>query len=177
MITGYDKGQDFSVPLAKGEAPPVEDSPSFWHPQRFGVKYAPNAFRKRLRLIHPDLDATWHPLRERWLVWYRRPRIAHRVAPGWLLLFIAETSTHEYVPLDERVLAAVYEQSGFKWGSGKKYWARVEEEAKREKELADDSRNQHVHDVGGDYYDHTKIQVSMRGHSSGSKFVEHHAGD
>jgi hypothetical protein len=177
MLRGYDKGPEFGVPLAKGQSPPVEDSPSFWHPQRFGVKYASDTFRKRLQLIHPDLDATWHPLRERWLVWYRRPRISHHVSPGWLLLFIAETSTHEYVPLDERVLAAVYEQSGFKWGSGKKYWARVEEESRREKELADISRNQYVHDVGGDYYDHTKIQVSMCGHSSGSKFVEHHAGD
>jgi hypothetical protein len=177
MIRGYAQGPAFSVPRAKGHPQSVETSPSFWHPQRFGVKYAPEPFRRRLHAIHPDLDATWHPLRERWLVWYRRPRVTHHVSPGWLLLFIAETSTHEYVPLDERILAAVYEQSGRKWGSGKQYWSRVEDEAQREQTRSATTRNQYVHDVGGDYYDHTKIQVSMRGHSSGSKFVEHHAGD
>ena len=30
---------------------------------------------------------------------------------------------------------------------------------------------------GSAQWDHTKIQVSMRGPSSGSKFVRHHAGD
>ena len=111
------------------------------------------------------------------MVWYRRPRIAHHLCPGWLLLCVVETSTGAYVPLDARTFAAVYEQSGFKWGSGKAYWARVEREAQRERDAADAAREHVLEDVGSDQWDHTKIQVSMRGPSNGSKFVRHHAGD
>jgi len=177
MPTGDAQGPDFRVPYQSGDRPPIEDAPSFWHPQRFGVKFATPAFRKQLQAIHPDLDATWHPLRERWLVWYRRPRIQHPLCAGWLLLFIAETSTHAYVPLDARILAAVYEQSGMKWGSGKRYWARVEEEAERTRTANLKHRDDEVLDTASEYWDHTQIQVSMCGQSSGSKFVDHHAGD
>ena len=157
--------------------PPIETELKYWHPNRFGVRFAPQPFRGDLRAVHPALDVTWHPVRERWLVWYRRPRIAHHLCPGWLLLFVVETSTGGYVPLDARTFAAVYEQSGFKWGSGKAYWARVEREAQREREDADAERDHVLEEVGSDHWDHTKIQVSMRGSSNGSKFVRHHAGD
>jgi hypothetical protein len=141
------------------------------------VQFAPESFRQQLREIHHDLEATWHPVRERWLVWYKRPRIQHHRSKGWLLLFVVEDSSGDYVSLDTRALAACYEQSGFKWGSGKKYWARVEEESQREQMERDADREQLLSDVGSDRWDHTRIQVSMRGHSSGSKFVNHHAGD
>jgi hypothetical protein len=161
------------LPLASPTPLPREASLQFWHPNRFGVRFAPALFRDRLQAMHPDLDATWHPLKERWLVWYRRPRIQQ----GWLLLFVAEDSQHHYVPLDERILAACYEQSGFKWGSGKAYWARIEGEAERDQAARDVAREQGLDDAGSDHWDHTKIQISMCGHSSGSKFVNHHAGD
>jgi hypothetical protein len=167
----------FSIPVAAPPEPPIEEALHFWHPNRFGVTHAPRDFRKKLKGIHGDLDATWHPVQHRWLVWYRRPRITHKLCPGWLLLFVVEDSEHRYVPLDDRALAAVYEQSGFKWGSGKKYWARIEEEAQRETQIQEKDHEQLVSDVAGDQWDHTKIQVSMRGPSSGSKFVKHHAGD
>ena len=94
-----------------------------------------------------------------------------------MLLLVVEDSQEEYVPLDARTLAAVVEQSGFNWASGKAYWARGEQEAAREHTARDTTREQTVEDIGTDYWDHTKIQVSMRGHSNGSKFVNHHAGD
>jgi len=81
------------------------------------------------------------------------------------------------VPLDARIFAAIFEQSGMKWDSGKEYWARIEQEAQRDKEREHADREQHLEDAGADHWDHTKIQVSMCGHSSGSKFVKHHAGD
>ena len=150
-----------------------EASLQFWHPNRFGVRFASEPFRSELKAMHPDLDVTWHPVRERWLVWYRRPRMR----TGWMLLFVAENSANEFVPLDARILAACYEQSGFKWGSGKQYWARIEDEAQRETQQRDTEREDTLDDIGSDQWDHTKIQVSMRGPSSGSKFVNHHAGD
>ena len=176
-LTAQESNESYSVPIAQTTELPMEYTLQFWHPNRFGVTYAPDRFRKKLKDIHADLDATWHPARERWLVWYRRPRIAHQLCPGWLLLFVVEDSQNRYVPLDDRALAAVYEQSGFKWGSGKQYWARIEDESRRDHEARDRTREQLVDDVGAAQWDHTRIQVSMRGSSSGSKFVNHHAGD
>ena len=75
------------------------------------------------------------------------------------------------------MFAAVYEQSGFKWGNGRHYWARIEDEAQRDRDATDAQREQYMDDVGAAQWDHTKIQVSMCGPSSGSKFVNHHAGD
>ena len=165
------------VPVATPSPPPIEEGLQFWHPNRFGVKFAPDEFRKKLKGVHGDLDATWHPSTERWIVWYRRPRITHPLCPGWMLLFVVEDSEQRYVPLDDRTLAAVYEQSGFKWGSGKKYWARIEEQAQRDHDARDKTRDDLLDDIGSAQWDHTKIQVSMCGKSSGSKFVRHHAGD
>jgi hypothetical protein len=172
-----ESAQEISVPVASQTPPPVEEELHFWHPQRFGVIFAPDRFRKKLKGVHVDLDVTWHPVQHRWLVWYRRPRITNKLCPGWLMLFVVEDSEQRYVPLDDRALAAVYEQSGFKWGSGKKYWARIEEQAQRDHEARDNERENLLDDVGSDQWDHTKIQVSMCGPSSGSKFVRHHAGD
>jgi|TARA_R110000824_G_scaffold392316_2_gene590621 hypothetical protein len=159
------------------EALQLADSLLYWHPQRFGVKKAPKWFRLQLKGIHQDLDITWHPVRERWLVWYRRPRIQHATSPGWMLLFEAENSQGEHIPLDARILAAVYEQSGMKWGSGKHYWSRVEQESQRATDSRAATRDQTVEDVGADQWDFSEIKISMRGHSNGSKFVNHHAGD
>jgi hypothetical protein len=159
------------------KSPPLETELKYWHPNRFGVELAPQRFRDELHTLHPDLDVTWHPVKERWLVWYKRPRIQHFLCPGWMLLCVVENSNGDYVPLDARTFAAIYEQSGFKWGSGKAYWSRVEQEAQREQASIDTDREQVLDDVGSDQWDHTKIQVSMRGPSNGSKFVRHHAGD
>ena len=172
-----ESAESFGVPVASQTPPPIEEELHFWHPQRFGVTFGPESFRKKLKSVHEDLDVTWHPVQHRWLVWYRRPRITNKLCPGWLMLFVVEDSEQRYVPLDDRALAAVYEQSGFKWGSGKKYWARIEEQAQRDHEARDKERENLLEDVGSDQWDHTKIQVSMRGPSSGSKFVRHHAGD
>ena len=117
-----------------GTPPPIEESLRFWHPGRFGVKFAPTAFQKKLHALHPDLEATWHPIKERWLLWYKRPRIRNPLSPGWMLLFVVEDSEGTYVPLDARTLALAYKQSGFKWGSGKQYWARIEEEMRRDRD-------------------------------------------
>jgi hypothetical protein len=177
MLTAQDSRETYSLPIAKTDEASMDQTLQFWHPNRFGVRYAPDRFRTKLKRLHADLDATWHPARERWLVWYRRPRIAHQLCPGWLLLFVVEDSQNRYVPLDDRALAAAYEQSGFKWGSGKAYWARIEDESRRDHEARDATREQLVDDVGSAQWDHTKIQISMCGQSSGSKFVNHHAGD
>ena len=100
--------ESFRVPVASQAPPPVEAELHFWHPQRFGVMFGPDRFRKKLKGIHADLDVTWHPIQHRWLVWYRRPRIMNKLCPGWLMVFVVEDSEQRYVPLDDRALAAVY---------------------------------------------------------------------
>lgn len=167
----------FQVTPARPAPPSIESTLQFWHPNRFGVQHAPAVFRAQLQAMHSDLDITWHPIKERWLVWYKRPRIQHPLCQGWLLLFVVEDAAQRYVSLDARVFAVLYEQSGFKWGNGKQYWSRIEEEAQREQAASRTQRDQYRDDVGADRWDHTKIQISMCGPSNGSKFVKHHAGD
>ena len=173
MLNSAETSDQIRLPISNQAPPPEEDSLQFWHPNRFGVKFAPKAFRAELKAMHPDLEATWHPVRERWLVWYRRPRIS----VGWLLLFVVEDSQQRFGKLDARIFAVCYEQSGFKWGSGKQYWARIEGEAQRDQEGRDTDREDLLDQIGADQWAHTKIQMSMCGHSSGSKFANHHAGD
>jgi hypothetical protein len=46
---------------------------------------------------------------------------------------------------------------------------------RRDYARAQRDRQQYVRDVAGDVVDHARIQISMRGHSNGSKFATHHA--
>ena len=148
-----------------------EQTLKYWHPQRHGVKLAPETFRQRLKDIHPDLEVTWHPLSERWLVWYKRDRVKNRLCPGWLLLFPVETSWGEYVPLDERVFAAIYEVSNRKMGEANKYWERLEAEQRFEKASRDRALDQHARDRAGEDYDYHQIKNI----GSGSKFQRYHS--
>lgn len=159
------------VPLAKNEKRPDEDSVYFWHPGRFGVRFAPGAFRARLHEIHPKLEVTWHPLKQRWLCWYRDEAITHRLCPGWKLVFVVQTSWGDYVPLDERVFAVIHARSGFT-SNGSEYFERIASEIKRETEDIQRKRESDDEAFRSEYWDYTQIKNI----GSGSKFTKHHAG-
>jgi hypothetical protein len=162
-----------SITLPKASRDKVDPSESryFWYPQRLGVKLGPAEFRKRLHEIHDGLEVTWHPIMERWQVWYKMPRVRYHLCPGWFLLFNVETSDGEFIPLDERTLAAVYEQSGKKWGNGLNYWNRIESEHQRQAERAQRDRDDKSDERASEYWDYMKIKNI--GH--GSKFANHHS--
>ena len=141
---------------------------SFWHPDRQGVKRAPAADLKTLHAFHPDLSATWHPLKERWLVWYRKPSIQHHLCPGWLLLFVWEHAvTETYLPLTiDLVIANCYARSRMLFPNGEVYLQRLLDEAERTK-AAETARDQdEVQQRSKSYYDYTKIKSIGRGSKS-----------
>lgn len=143
----------------------------YWHPDRFGVQLGPDWFRRKLKDIHPDLEVTWHPLRQRWQVWYKRDRITSPLCPGWLRLFTVETSWGEFVPLDERVFAAVYQVSARAFGDGAQYWKRIEAEMKRDAEAAEKRSDLAARDFAGERYEWGKIKNI----GPGSKFSNYHS--
>jgi hypothetical protein len=164
------------MPIARPRPVGPEASPWYWNP---GCVYAipgPVHFTKRLHEIGDDLAITWTPIQERWLVWNRTHRINQKICRGWNLLFIVATEENEYCPLDERVLAKVYDRSSRKWGGAKDYFNRVVSEIERDKEKTDKARSEGLGDAAGDYWDHTKIMTGYGNRNDGSKFVKHHAG-
>lgn len=165
----------FSVPLAKREKLGPEAMPQWWHPGRVDAQGPPESFAEQLAAFDPDLRVTWNPLIERWQVWTRAPRVTYHLCPGWRLLFVHRGPSGEYLPLDERVFARLYHASADKWGSGKRYFARLLEEQERDREKAEASARQDTLDRGIDVWKHGQIQVAMRGKSSGSKFSDYHA--
>jgi len=162
-----------SVPVGKPTTRGREWLPSFFHPGRIDARLAPEEFRKRLREIHPDLDACWHPMLERWQVWCRNKNIQTHWCRGWQLLFtVQEPETGEFIPLDERTLACA--QGRVMRDGPNKYWDRIEAEILRDRQKQSDKDAQLRDDMVKDYFRFTEIKMSMAGPSSGSKFSNHH---
>lgn len=162
--------------LTRGDAQP-EQSWWFFHPGRVDRRLAPEDFRKKLKEIDQRLEVVWHPVNERWCLWFYAPQeIKTARLQGWKLITPLRRSNGEYLPLDERTLAFCWERLGRRYGSGREYWARIQSEFERDydkKQANNADTKAHLH---GEYWDYTQIKVSMAGKSSGSKFTNHHSG-
>lgn len=180
-VTGgrFDARRDIGtmqVPIAAPKAGDPASATRYFSPNRGGVRFGPEWFRRELHEIDPRLEVTWHPLMERWLIWAKNPEITFWMHPGWQLLFPVQSHpSGAYLPLDARTLAKVYDRSPRKWGNGKQYFDRIVSETRRDYERQQNDRRQHVRDAAGEQYDHAQISVSMCGKSNGSKFANHHA--
>src|SRR6185436_18617380 len=91
----------FKVPIKRaGKIPGPEIIPWFWSPSNVSAIFAPEEFRKRLKAeMGDELDITWTPIDERWLVFARAPRVQHKLCQGWRLLFVHQGPDGEYLPL------------------------------------------------------------------------------
>lgn len=168
---GRDVGT-FQVPLAPPQRLGEEHSWHYFHPDRFGVKLAPEDFRRKLKEIDTRLEVTWHPVKERWLVWARDPHITFKLCPNWSLVFVWEgMNSGCYMPLDNRCLALVYARSPRAFPNAMAYWQRIEDEIVHEKRAREKERADEVSDMAGDYFDYRKIKNI----GSGSKFAESHS--
>lgn len=164
--------ETFRQPIAKPAKVGPEVNPWFWNPNLPGVRTAPPSFKERLwREVGDDVEITWNPIRERWMVWERAPRIQHPICRGWKLLFLHEGPDKEYLPLDERVFARLFYASVMVQGSGREYFNRIVAEMERDREKAKEQALQDTIDEAMPFFDHSQISVSMRGHSNGSKFA------
>lgn len=154
-----------------------EVNPWYWNPNRVGALPAPDWFQRKLREVDPEgfVDVRWNPVSQRWAAFYRKPNFQHKLCSGWQLLMKVEYPDGSYMPLDERLLAALYNASGRKWGNGKEYFLAIEREIEREREMREAARTQEAIDLAMPAYDHSQIKVAMRGKSSGDKFSTYHA--
>ena len=166
--------QTFRQAVSKPKPLGPEHNPWFWNPARFGVKFGPADFRSKLKSLGEELEVTWNPVKERWQIWMRSNQINHKICQGWKLLFVVELNG-EFVPLDERTLARLYEASVLSSGSAKHYFARVQAEIERETAYREERDRQEAIDIAMPSWYHSQIQVSGYGKSNGSKFSKYHS--
>lgn len=164
----------FAHPLAQSSGPlPVEALPHYWYPQRFGVEYAPVVFRHELHELFTDVDCTWMPLDERWLVWQREPTVTHHLCPGWSLKRVWEDGDGDYLPLDARLFAELYRRQLFRYdGAGRGYFDRVCNEIQRERDATQRSTDSDSFALRQELIRSRRITNIGRG----NKFSLHHDG-
>jgi hypothetical protein len=163
----------FRVPVAKKVALGPEHNPWYWNPNRVGAGEAPTWFKAKLREVDPegDIDVRWNPVKQRWGVFYRKPSMRHPLCSGWVLLFLAQYEDGSYLPLDERILARLYEASAAKWGNGKKYFQQVVDQIEHEKTSREKQHTQDTIDIAMESFEHSQIKNI----NSGSNFSKYHA--
>lgn len=158
---------EFRVPVVSRAPLGPEVSWRYFSPERVDIRHGPESFRRQLFELDPRLDVVWHPVNERWVVWFRSTQ-------GWRVLFpVQYWPNGEYMPLDERTIAKCWDRCGRRWGNGKAYWDRIESEITRSIRAKEEARRQEARDIAGDVYDSAQISVSMCGPSNGSKFADH----
>jgi len=161
---------NITIPLAKPGKPEPAVNVWFWNPQRYGIDHGPEWFTKRLHNIDPELEVTWSPMHERWLVWAKSPKLVHPVCQGWRLLFVHHDRDHNYLPLSELVFARIFEASVFAQGSAKAYFDRIIDEQERDDVRKETRLSTEAIDRAMPQFDYSKIKVSGYGPSNGSKF-------
>jgi hypothetical protein len=172
MRRGITGGTGRRVPVSHRIARPAplgpEHNPWFWNPFNVSAVECPEWFQRKLKEVDPDgiVKVIWNPVRHRWGVFAKAPKINHPVCRGWKLLFLVEENG-EFIPLDERVLWKLFERSGRKWGNLLEYWLKVEQTIMRDREKADADHKDMVAYSAGEYYDYMKIKNIGKG----SKFV------
>jgi hypothetical protein len=148
----------------------------YWHPNRAGVEQAPAWFAERLAAISPDVAVVRPPDRapvpSAWLVWYRRPRVTHRLCPGWLLLFPWTAPDGTPLPLDNRVLANLYLRSSRAFGSAVGYWDHCARQMQAERESTERDYTRNRQDQQREFAKSHRITNL----GAGNKFALHHDG-
>ncbi len=156
---------EFRIPIAKPKPLGPETSWRYFSPARVDVQLGPEEFRRKLHDIDARLEVVWHPVNERWMIWFRDVK-------GWRLLFpVQYAGSERYMPLDERTIAKVWDRCGRRWGSGRAYWDRIEGEIMRDLQRREDTRRQEARDAADEQWEYRKIKNI----GAGSKFTNHHA--
>lgn len=165
---------EFRVPLQNPDKLTAEWMFQYFHPQYAGIREIHEPWRTKVREIDPRLRVVWHPVRERWVVWFQEPTAANPFVRGWKLVLPWENPYDgSYLPPDERLLANIWARSSRKTSS-RQYWDRIESEVIRDRQKKEQARQQQSRDMAGDYFDFRQIKVGY-GNSNGSKFADSHS--
>lgn len=157
---------EWRIPLKNPPKLGPETNWTYFPPSRVDSRPAPAWFLEKLHEIDPRLSCNWHPVRERWVIWFREDNKWRMIMP-WANPY----RDWAYLPLDERCLANVWDRCGRVHGSGLKYWERIEAEVWRDIAARDKARHDLVNDVSGDYYDYRQIKNI----GQGNKFATSHS--
>jgi hypothetical protein len=170
------RSQAFRQPISRPKVQlDIETHPLYWNPNRIGAIQAPAWFMDQVGGISKDLDVRRNAVTSKWEVWVRSPRFIHPICQGWRLLFIHHDTQGQVMPLDERLLGRLH-YIDTQNSSAKAYFDRVVAEIARDKAAQVKARDQETMDMAIERgWDHSRIQVSMRGPSNGSKFSTYHA--
>lgn len=165
----------FSVEVTKPKQLGPSVNPWFWNPNREPGRRPNDSFVAELHRLDPDLRAVWNPVQERWALWVRSPKLAHPICQGWRLLFIHHAADGSYLPLDATFFARIYSIDSHRVGDAKKYFDRIVSEMDRDREKREAKFTSDTIDAAMPSFEHSKIQVSGFGKSSGNKFSTFHA--
>jgi hypothetical protein len=137
-----------------------------------------------LEEIDKDLAVCFSPVHERWLLWFKNPRIGKSkdfpsfLRPGWQMLMMWETPKYpdgsggEYLPLTELLFGNIYIISRGKIGGAKKYFDKILADVARRKESMNRSYENDRKAQQADF--RSSLQINSAGR--GNKFALHHDG-
>lgn len=164
-----------TMPVARPTRLGPESHVLFWNPRNEAAEPAPAWFAARLRAFDPDLRLMRNRYTGKWQMWVRDGKIQHPLCQGWKLLFVHHDSQGRRLELDNRIFARLYTISAETWGSGKAYFARIEQEYHRAKAKQEAQWRQDTIDAALPSFDYSQIKVSGCGPSNGSKFATYFA--
>ena len=172
----------YGVPLARVEVDPgPEVECVYWHPQRFGVEFAPDDIQDKLREIHPSLSACRPPARapvprRRWLIWSQEAVArTNPFSPGWYLVFVWQHPvTGGYLPLEpfEPIGYNLYRVMRTKNGGAAVYFDKMQAALRRSKQRREATYTADRQTRQREMLAHRRISNI----GTGSKFALHHDG-
>lgn len=169
------KAEQVGLEINKGQKTDPNWSWNWYHPGRYGVQLAPDAFRSQLHEIDSRLEVVFHPLRQRWVCWFREPTITWWMCKGWKKLFVIKYPDGEFMPLDERTLGEAWTRNPKLYDyKGRQFFERVVVENMRDQMAAEvRERESFVEAVAHDQYRFAQIKNI----GQGNKYTNHEVGD
>lgn len=165
------RSEQFGVPIAKKVVKGPEYNLWYWSPSNVAAQFAPDWFRKQVKAIEADIEVTWSPIAERWLIWIRDPKVQNKLCQGWRLLFVHHDEDRQYLPLDERVMARLYLIDATRNGGSRAYFARIMAEYERDEAKKRENLRQDAIDRAMPYFEYSQIKNI----GTGSKFSDYFA--
>jgi len=159
---------DQSVTLKEARKDPGRYFPQWFTPDRAprcvsASQREVEAFRQRLKGLHPSLDLSWHPIREKWQIWIRNPDITQPWCAGWHRLIFCDPDQ-----LDDITIAALFKSYPHLFGKAETTYREFMEKRRKAEERFEKQQDQYIQDRVRDIIWKGKI----RNIGDGSRFSE-----
>lgn len=164
-------GTVVDIPTVPINPEPLEVDPRAMAPNHIlaGGRTPDPLFVGKLELADDRLVVFWNPvlMGGRWVIWRKQWR------GEWTLLTpVWNPDTHEYWPLDNRVLAIIHHSDPEFYGGVKAMWLQVRGQLQREQDARDKRKYSMIEEAWNAAETHAKIRTGY-GHAPGNKSCEH----